>query len=388
MEQPVTEAQIFDIPIETALAGTGQIRLLEDASRIMGEVNNFASGAMEFGFAIQALKNAEALASARIEGTTGNLQDLYMEEAIGQERKVQLKLFSAINYRMAMNEIEGIVGAYKKIDLPLIRHLHKILSENDPATKGVPGKFREEDVRIRSSRLGDFIPPHHLKVDELMGRFAAEIPNRKDLPSLIQAAITHYQFESIHPFRDGNGRTGRMLITGQLLIDGSFRAPMLNLSQYFDEHREDYVDNLRGITEANSYQAWIRFFLLAVKEQGAKNLVFIDRLRAIEKQDAIIINERLRSPAASHILRHALNKLFITVPSTEAYLASQHISSADLSQVARTNMQRMVEEGVLEETELKFGKARVYAHKKLRDFMFGVTAKVSQEISGPKLIEG
>lgn len=386
MDQPVTEAQIFDIPIETALAGTDQIRLLEDASRMMGEVNNFASGAMEFGFAIQALKNAEALASARIEGTTGNLQDLYMEEAIGQERKVQLKLFSAINYRMAMNEIESIVGAYKRIDLPLVRHLHKILSENDPATRGVPGKFREEEVHIHSSRLGDFIPPSHLKVDELMGRFVAEITNRKDLPSLIQAAITHYQFESIHPFRDGNGRTGRMLITGQLLIDGSLRAPMFNLSQFFDEHRDDYVEKLRAITEANSYQGWIRFFLSAVKEQGARNLVFIDRLRVIEKEDALIINERLRSPAASHILRHALNKLYISVPSTEAYLASQHVSSADLSQVARTNIQRMVEEGVLEGADFKFGKARVYAHKKLRDFMFGATAKASQD--APKPAEG
>ena len=243
----------------SAFSGKNALRLLEGASIIMGEVNNFASGAIEFGFAVQALKNVEALASARIEGTTGNLQDLYMEEALTQERKVQLKLFSAINYRVAMNEIESIVGAYKKIDLALVRHLHKILSENDPATKGTPGKFREEDVRVRNSRLGDFLPPTHLKVDDLMGRLVKEVEARNSLPSLIQAAITHYQFESIHPFRDGNGRTGRMLTTAQLLVDGSLKAPMFNLSEYFDEHRDEYLENIREVTEKNPIKNGLLF---------------------------------------------------------------------------------------------------------------------------------
>ncbi len=371
MSQPVTESQIFDIPIDSALASSGQLQLLEESSRAMGEVNHYSSSAMGHGFAIQALKNTEALSSARIEGTTGNLQDLYMEESLAAERKKELKLFSAINYRLAMNEIEDIVGGYNKIDVALIRHLHKILTENDPATSGKPGLFRESDVKIRNSRSGDFIPPPHLKVNDYVGRLVDEIANRQNLPSLVQAAVTHHQFESIHPFRDGNGRTGRMLIIAQLLIAGSLRTPLLNLSGYFDEHRDEYLDYLHDATESNSYREWVRFFLTAVKEQSVRNLEFISSLGDIEKNDTLLLNEKLRSPAALHILRHALNKLYITVPSTEGFLRVQHVSSADLTQVARTNIQRMVEEGILEPEDFKIGKARVYAHRKLKEFMFG-----------------
>jgi Fic family protein len=371
MKRQITEAEIFEVPAETLLEGDGNARLLEEASRILGEVNNYASDVMEFEFIVQALKNAEALASARIEGTTGNLQDLYLEESLTTEKKTQLKLFSAINYRMAMNEIDDIVKKYKKIDLPLIRHLHKLLAENDPSTSGIPGKFRQEDVRVRNSRLGDFLPPSHIKVGEYMERLIKEGKERERMPTLAQAAIMHYQFESIHPFRDGNGRSGRMLITAQLLVDGALRAPMFNLSQYFDKNRDEYIDALRAITDKRSYQEWAALFLTAVRDQGKKNLIFIEKLRTIEKEDSLIINQRFHSPVATHVLRHALNKLYITVPSTEEYLEKQQIDSADLAQVSRTNIQRMVDEGVLELTTKKFGKAKVYAHKKLRLFMFG-----------------
>lgn len=378
MNKPVSEAEIFEVPIETAL-GKRQIRLIEEASRTIGEINNFASKALRLGFVAQAIKNAEALASARIEGTTGNLQDLYMEEALADERKKELKLYSAINYRVAMNEIEEIIGTHKRIDLSLVRHLHKILTENDPATKGESGVFRTSEVKIRNSKLGDFYPAAAIKVNDHMERMVEEIADREDLPTLVKSAITHYQFESIHPFEDGNGRTGRMLIISEMLLDGSLRAPMLNLSEYFDVHRDEYIAALRNVTETNSYEEWVTLFLTGIIEQGKKVLEFIEALQKIEKEDELRVNESLRSPVAIPILRLALNNLYVTVPMAAERLDKLHVKSADFEQVARTNINRMVEEGILEVTDFKFGKARVFAHKKLRDFMFGKTRISSEE---------
>jgi Fic family protein len=370
MEKSITERGVFGIALESALPNVESVSLLEEASRVVGEINSYASEALKFSFVVQAMKNAEALSSARIEGTTASLRDLYMEEALAQERKVELKLYSAINYRLTMNEIESIIGAYKKVDLLLLRHLHKLLTKNDPATKGVPGEFRKEDVVIENSKLGNFHPPSHLKVDEFMDRLVQEIDIRSfKVPDLVQAAITHYQFESIHPFRDGNGRTGRMLINAQLLLGDMLRSPILNLSQFFDDDRDGYIARLRSVADEKSYAEWVRYFLTAVKEQGIKNLKRIKQLEKIEKEGQLIINENLRSPIAHHVLRHALEKMYISVPTTSAFLKEQHVASADFGQVSQTNIQRLVELGILVATDIKFGRAKVYVHKKLRDFL-------------------
>src|SRR5690606_31012601 len=101
------------------------------------------------------------------------------------ERKKQLKLFSAINYRQAMSEVENIIETYKKPSVAFIRHLHKILTENDPATDGEPGKFRTKPVKIRNSKMGDFYPAHHLKVSEFIEVYASQFPKNENLPDLI-----------------------------------------------------------------------------------------------------------------------------------------------------------------------------------------------------------
>lgn len=365
MIRNITKEEIFNIPHSSAFSSVENIKLLEEASRTLGEVNNFASGAIEYDYVVETLKNIESLTSAKIEGTTGNLQDLYAEESLSYERKAQLKLFSAINYKNAMSEVENIVKEYKKISVGFVRHIHKILTENDPATSGEPGKFRTTEVIVQNSKLGDFYPAHELKVPEFMDEYVKDSHNREALPNLINTAISHYQFESIHPFRDGNGRTGRMLIVTDLMMRGVINFPVLNLSQYFEKNRDDYINALRSVSERHTYEQWTRFFLTGVREQSVHNLKLIKELRTIEESDSAIVNGHFQSPAASLILKHSLNKLFITINSTSKYLESKKLTSASINQVARTNIQKMLEHGILDEANFKQGKQKVYVHKKL-----------------------
>ena len=361
----INKADIFDISVETAFNNPKNIKLLEEASVSLGEVNNFASGAIEYDFVMEALKNIESLTSAKIEGTTGNLQDLYAEESLSIERKKQLKLFSAINYRQAMSEVEDIIKTYKKPSVRFIRHLHKILTENDPATDGEPGKFRSKPVKIRNSKMGDFHPAHHLKVNEFMELYASKFPENENLPDLIRAAISHYQFECIHPFEDGNGRTGRMLIVTELMMRKIIDFPVLNLSQYFELNRDEYLYCLRSASDNQSYAEWVNFFLNGVKHQSEHNIHLIQSLRDIEKEDTYLINNKMHSPNAGLLLRHSLNNLFITVNSGAQYLEDQNVKSADFKELARKNVQSLLKVGILGEASFRQGTMKVYVHKKL-----------------------
>ncbi len=368
--QPATREIIFDIDHQTAL-GVDTLQRLEVASRYLGEFNQITSRSnlFEFDFIIEALKNIEALNSARIEGTTGNLRDLYLKEALDYEAKKRLKLFSAINYRVTINELEKIISDYKKLDVKLIRHLHKILTENDPATTGTPGKFREKEVKIHNTQLGDFYPATHVKIPELMDEFVAA-GGSGSLPKLVEVALIHYQFEAIHPFEDGNGRAGRLLITAKLILDEVINEPVLNLSQYFESHRSDYVEMLRSVSDQKSYKDWVDFFLTGIAEQSKHNLEIIERMRGIKNGNEAQLRETFKGGStASHVLRYALNNLFITIPQVKEYLDRLRLPLEDTYQTARVNVVRLVEMGILEKTTFKIQRAPVYVHAELRNML-------------------
>lgn len=364
----IKKKEIFGVKTEDVTNNIDLLKLLEKASRGIGEINNIVSNIFEFDFIVSALKNIESLNSAKIEGTTGNLKDLYLEKALDFEEKKRLKLFSAINYRVTMNEIEEILKEHKKIDLKLIRHLHHLLTANDPSTKGEPGKFREKEVVIQNSKLGDFFPANPLHVSEFMGEFVKGIDVMSGYPDLLKAAIFHYQFESIHPFEDGNGRTGRMLIVVNLLVDETLKSPVLNLSRYFDEKRDEYIASLRSVSDNLSYERWIKFFLEGVISQCSHNIELIERLRDLKKGDELTINEQFRTPVPIIILNHSLNTLYITIPSTVEALKESRLRG-NLEQTARTNVKKLVDLGILEKTGKKLGRADIYVHSALQEML-------------------
>lgn len=360
----ISASTVFKIKPETAL--TREILLkLERASICLGKLNQFSSDVLEFDFIVEAIKNIEALNSARIEGTTGNLKDLYLIDTISEEVKKKLKLFSAVNYRSSISEVERITKKYTKIEVGLIRHLHKVLTENDPSTKGTPGKFREKDVKIANSRLGDFYPANHVKVPEFIDEFVVQV-NKNDIPTLISVAIMHYQFEAIHPFEDGNGRTGRLLLTAKLIQNNIIAEPILNLSQYLEKHRDEYLAGLRSVSDSLSYETWVSFFLDAIIAQCEHNFEIIEKMQDIKSRNELKIRETVKgSPIPLHILRYALNNLFLTAPDVAGYLKSIRIPLSDHAQTAAVNIKRLVEMKILEKAPSKKGRAQVYNHREL-----------------------
>jgi Fic family protein len=180
----------------------------------------------------------------------------------------------------------------------------------------------------------------------------------------------HYQFESIHPFEDGNGRTGRLLIVSQLLINGTLSTGVLNLSQYFDQYRDEYVAALRSVSDTHDYRLWITFFLEAVISQCEHNISLVKSLKEIKEKNEVIINGEAHSPAALQVLNHSLNRLYITTPDTVNFLGKKGLKG-DLKQMARNNIKKLEALGILEKTSRKIGKSEVYVHRELKNKLIG-----------------
>jgi len=265
----------------------GEIQtLLSEADRALGELNAFSQLIPDVDFFLAMYITKEATQSSRIEGTRTN-----MEEALLDVQEVEVE--KKDDWQEVQNYIHAIHKAIKQLDsLPLsnrlLRDTHRTLMDGVRGKDKMPGEFRKSQNWIGVSlKQAVFVPPHQDDIPDLMSDLEAFLHNdMAHVPHLIKIAIAHYQFETIHPFNDGNGRLGRLMIALYLSSNGLLTKPTLYLSDFFERNKTQYVNHLMAVREGNYIKKWLAFFLYGVKETAKSSIqVFKDVLKLKERLD-------------------------------------------------------------------------------------------------------
>lgn len=289
--------------------------LLEEASLHLGALNSFSSLVPDADMFIIMHIFKEAVISNRIEGTRTNIEDaLNEQDNLDPEKRNDWQ--EVHNYVKAMNnaiqELENLPLSNR-----LIKNTHKILLSTGRGEHKSPGEFRISQNWIGGATLSDavFIPPAHEELPELLSDLELFLNNTNiNIPHLIRIAIAHYQFETIHPFLDGNGRIGRLLISLYLVHSKVLQKPLLYLSDFFEKNKSLYYDNLTFVRTKNDMSQWIKYFLEGVSqtaENSAQTLKKIIELKTdLEKNELLSLGKRTK--AANEFLYRLFHSPVIT----------------------------------------------------------------------------
>ena len=290
--------------------------LLEKASLKIGELNAFSRFVPDTDMFILMHISKEAVVSSRIEGTKTNIEEAFIEEnEIDPEKRDDWK--EVTNYVKAMN---NAIEELKILPLSnrLIRDTHRILLSSGRGKYKNPGEFRKSQNWIGGSSINDavFVPPASNELPDLLSDFEMFLHNNENkTPHLIKVAIAHYQFETIHPFLDGNGRIGRLFIILYMVANEVLEKPLLYLSEFFEKNRTLYYDNLMKVRLENNLGQWLKFFLTGIIQTATSALdtlnQLIDLKTNIEKEK--IMNMGKRSRTAMELLHYLFKKPVVNV---------------------------------------------------------------------------
>lgn len=334
------------LPPDPPLRLDGLQHLLEQANQAIGRLDGLASVLPDLPLFIYTYVRKEAVLSSQIEGTQSSLSDLLLfenEEAPG----VPIEDVQEVsNYVAALNHgLERMRSGFP-LSLRLIREIHEILLSKGRGSGKQPGEFRQSQNWIGGNRPGNaaFVPPPPelvLKCMSDLERFLHDAtPN---LPAIVKAGIIHAQFETIHPFLDGNGRLGRLLITFLLCAQGVLREPILYLSLYFKANRAAYYELLDRARSRGDWEAWLDFFLIGVRDTADQAANAARRILALFEQDKKNI-ETLGRPAASvlRVFQHMQRNPIVAIPTTAKKIG---ISAPTVAK----SLGHMIELGILHE---------------------------------------
>ena len=298
--------------------------LLSEASIAVGRLDGSASTLLNPDLFVAMYVRREAVLSSQIEGTQSTLEDLLSYELDANDSSTFKDVEEVVNYVAAMN-----FGLRRLTELPLsrrlIREIHGVLLQGVRGSERSPGDFRTSQNWIGAGNVplarATFVPPPVHEMQQALDDLERFLNEERQLPALLHCGLAHAQFETIHPFLDGNGRVGRLLITFLLAHRGVLTRPLLYLSHYLKANRAEYYDRLMAVRNDGDWEGWMRFFLLGVRDTADEASASIRAINTMREEHHARIREQRGSPQASRLLDLLFRRPIINIPVVRQELA-------------------------------------------------------------------
>lgn len=322
--------------------------LLSNADRALGRLDGATEILPNPDLFVIMYVRKEAVLSSQIEGTQASLIDVLEFEVQALEATNSLDVQEVINYQEAMKY--GLSRLSKlPLSLRLIREIHARLMQGVRGSDKLPGEFRRSQNWIgpagSSIANAPFIPPPPAEMDEALGHWERFLHSEDPIPFLLKVGLVHAQFETIHPFLDGNGRIGRLLITFLMCEKQVVKRPLLYLSYFFNRNRTEYYDRLQATRDKGDWEGWLRFFLTGVAEVAQEATETARKIVALREQHRdLVLNKLGRNTAKGLELLEGL--YFQPVVTVSVFSTSSGLSFANANNLIST----FAELGILEET--------------------------------------
>lgn len=321
-------------PLPPDIAWSGSlVANLGEAERDLSKLNALANSFPFPKLLIQPFIRDEAVISSRIEGTHASLIDLYSFES------GQLTFLEKTNdVREVHNYVRAMEYGLERlktlpVSLRLIRELHAVLTENVRGGTLTPGEFRRSQNWIgpygSNPTTATFVPPPVDEMFQALDQFEKFIHTETKIPVLIRIGLIHYQFEAIHPFLDGNGRVGRLLIVLLLNEWGLLQEPLLNLSAYIERYRQQYYDLLLQVSQEGDWESWLRFILRGISEQANQTGMRMDRLQQLRAGYQMIVKKDRKQERMSAILDFLFSRPILSVKQLSEGLGMHFTTAQD-----------------------------------------------------------
>jgi Fic family protein len=330
------------LSLEVELTG-----LLSQADRALGRLDGSVLTLPNPDLFVFMYVRKEAVLSSQIEGTQSSLQDLLAAEADLFNENMPRDVDEVVNYVRAMKH-----GLARLAELPvsvrLIREIHAELMRGVRGGRLQPGELRRSQNWIGPGgctlATATFVPPPHEEVPQVLSDLERFLHDDDRLPPLVKIALAHVQFETIHPFLDGNGRVGRLLITFLLTECGVLHKPVLYLSHFFRAHRQEYYEHLQAVRDRGEWEAWLAFFLRGVVEVAGEATDTARRIQLLREQHRASITEKLGRAAGNghRVLESLYDRPIVTVADVRALTGTTYAA-------ANTLVARLTELGILAE---------------------------------------
>jgi len=339
------------------------VGILSGADRGIGALKSLSKLVPNPSLLVAPYVRKEAVQSSRIEGTQASLSDIFYYEA-SKEKPKHADTLEVLNYVRAMT-----YGLSRLKELPLslrlVKEIHLKLMEGVRGEKMRPGEFRTSQNWIGplGCSLADaiYVPPPVLEMNEALAQWEEFLHRDDSVAPLIKCALMHYQFEAIHPFLDGNGRVGRLLITFYLCEEGYLEYPVLYLSDFFERQREDYYDLLLGVSRDGNWDPWLRYFIRGVAEQSRAAEETGHKILDLQKKYRQQLQKESVSTAALQLLDMLFVNPFVSLPGVSDYLKVTWPT-------AKASVERLVKLGILREVSGR-KRGRIYCAEELLDVL-------------------